>query len=140
MQTQKQRTTAQRARSRAAAARKRPSGTGSRDIVYTAPKPFNRNRFLLRLATAVAIVLALILGMSIFFKVENVYVSGANKYTAWQVKEASGIKEGENLLTISRAKIAGRIRTELPYADNVRVGIKLPNSVAKALFKRLPLC
>jgi len=103
--------------------------TADRDVVYIPPKPFNRNRFLLRLATVVAVVLALTLGMSIFFKVENVYVSGTRKYTAWDVKEASGIQEGENLLTLSRARIAGKIRTELPYADDVRVGIKLPDTV-----------
>lgn len=106
----------------------RPGGRKS-DIIYTPPKPFNRRRFLLHLVTAAAVVLAVILGMSIFFKVENVYVSGVNKYTAWDVKEASGIQNGENLLTLSRAAIAGRIKTNLAYVDDVRVGIKLPDAV-----------
>ena len=44
-------------------------------VVYTPPKPFNKLRFLLSLVTVVAIVLALSLGMSIFFKVENILVS-----------------------------------------------------------------
>ena len=101
----------------------------SADIVYTPPKPFNRNRFLLRLVTVVAVVLAITLGMSIFFKVKNVYVSGMSKYTAWDVREASGIQEGDNLITLNRAKIAGGIKTNLPYADDVRVGIKLPDTV-----------
>lgn len=98
-------------------------------IVYTQPKPFNRNRFLLHLATVVAVVLAVVLGMAIFFKVENVTVSGMDKYTAWEIREASGIQDGENLLTISEPRISGRIRTLLPYVDKVRVGIKLPNTV-----------
>lgn len=99
------------------------------DIVYTQPRPFNRNRFLLRLITVVAVVLALTFGMAIFFKVENVTVSGVEKYTAWEIREASGIQEGENLLTLSDARIGGRIRTALPYVDRVRVGIKLPDTV-----------
>ena len=37
-------------------------------IQYTPAKPFNRTRFLLHLATVVAVVLAVLLGMSIFFK------------------------------------------------------------------------
>jgi len=98
-------------------------------IVYTQPKPFNRNRFLLHLATMVAVVLAVVLGMAIFFKVENVAVSGMEKYTAWEIREASGISDGENLLTISEPRISGRIRTLLPYVDKVRVGIKLPDTV-----------
>ncbi len=115
-------------RSRKSRSGRRP-GRGNADIVYTPPKPFNRRRFLLHLVTVLAVVLAVILGMSIFFKVENVYVSGVNKYTAWDVKEASGIQPGDNLLTLSRAAIAGRIKTNLAYVDDVRVGIKLPNAV-----------
>lgn len=98
-------------------------------IVYTPAKPFNRNRFLLRIATAAAVVLALILGMSIFFRAEKVMVSGANKYTPWEIKEASGIQNNDGLLGISEAKISAKIRTKLPYVGSVRVGIKLPDTV-----------
>lgn len=99
------------------------------EVVYTQPGPFNRNRFLLRLVTAAAVVLALLFGMSIFFKVKNVEVSGANKYTAWDIMEASGIQEGENLLSISEPKISSNITSVLPYVNKVRVGIKLPDTV-----------
>lgn len=99
------------------------------EIVYTPPKNFDRFRFFLRLVTAAAVVLALTLGMAIFFKVEVVTVSGMEKYTAWDVREASGIQDGENLLTLNKAKAGGKIRTELPYVDKVRIGIKLPDTV-----------
>ena len=99
------------------------------DVVYTPPKPFKRGRFLLHLATVAAVVLAIVLGMSIFFKVENVQVSGTKKYSAWEVSEASGIEMGSNLLTISRAQIGGSIISNLPYVDTVRVGINLPDTV-----------
>lgn len=99
------------------------------NVVYTEPKVFNRNRFLLQLVTVVAIVVALLLGLSIFFKAENVVVSGAEKYSAWQIRQASGIQDGENLLTVNAAKVSGRIRTKLPYVKQVRVGIKLPDTV-----------
>lgn len=99
------------------------------EVVYTQPQPFNRTRFLLRLATVVAVVLALIFGMSIFFKVENVMVSGAERYTPWEISQASGIQTGENLLTISKAKASGQILSRLPYVDQVRIGIKLPDTV-----------
>ena len=99
------------------------------DVVYTPPKPFRRGRFLLRLATVVAVVFALLLGMSIFFKVEHVQVTGCSKYIPWDVSEASGIEAGSNLLTISRAQIGGNVISRLPYVDTVRVGIKLPDTV-----------
>lgn len=99
------------------------------DVVYTQPKVFQRSRFLLHLATVAAIVLALTLGMSIFFKVEIVVVGGTTKYTPWDIRQASGIQEGENLLTLNEAMVAGKIKTQLPYVNTVRLGIKLPDTV-----------
>lgn len=99
------------------------------EVVYTPAKPFNRGRVLLHLATVVAVVLALSFGVSIFFKVEFITVSGAEKYDAWTVKEASGIEIGDNLLSFGEAKAAGKIKTALPYVKTVRIGIKLPDTV-----------
>ncbi|MBQ8880566.1 MAG: FtsQ-type POTRA domain-containing protein [Oscillospiraceae bacterium] len=98
-------------------------------VQYTPAKPFNRNRFLLRLATVAAVVLALVVGMSIFFKVGQVTVSGAEKYTEWDIQQASGIRAGDGLLGLSKAQISARICQKLPYVETVRVGIKLPDTV-----------
>lgn len=119
----------------AAAATKRPPRRTaappkpSPDVVYTQPDPFNRARFILYLASVVAVVLALLFGMSIFFKVERVTVAGNNKYTVQDIKDASGLQLGENLLTISHAKLSSSIQSKLPYVDSVRIGIKLPDTV-----------
>lgn len=99
------------------------------DVVYTPAKPFSKGKFLLHLVTVVAVVLALVSGISIFFKVKNISVSGADKYTAWQVREASGIEDGENLLAFSKAKASAKIEAELPYVESVQIGIKLPDTV-----------
>lgn len=99
------------------------------EVVYTPAKPFNRNRLLLQLLTVAAVVVALVLGLSIFFKVKYITVSGAEKYDAWTIREASGIKEGENLLTFGQAKASGKITTSLPYVKDVQIGIKLPDTV-----------
>ncbi|MBR2311442.1 MAG: FtsQ-type POTRA domain-containing protein [Oscillospiraceae bacterium] len=99
------------------------------DVVYTEPGLFNRNRVILRVVTVVAVVLALIFGISIFFKVETVTVAGCQKYSAAEVKEASGIREGDNLLGLNDAHITSSIIGALPYVKRVRVGIKLPNTV-----------
>ncbi len=111
--------------------KKTPVKKKESQIQYTPAKPFNRNRFLLRLATAAAVVLALFAGMSIFFKVDStkIIVAGAEKYTAWDVAEASGVRDGDGLLGLSKAKIGARICKKLPYVDSVRVGIKLPDTV-----------
>lgn len=101
------------------------------DVVYLPPKTFNRNRLILHLATVAAVVLALVLGLSVFFKVDTdkITVSGTQKYTAWDVANASGIKDGENLITFSRGRAAGQIKKALKYVKDVRIGIKLPDTV-----------
>ena len=109
------------------------------DVVYTQPGPFKRDKFILQLLTVVAVVLALVFGMAIFFKVgkvvkdgvniAKVYVSGNEKYTEYDVMQASGIKVGENLLTMRKAEVGGRILEQLPYVTKVRVSIKLPEGV-----------
>ncbi len=116
---------------RRATQRRREQAKPTPEVVYTQPDPFNRKRFLLYLVTVAAVVLALVFGMSIFFKVDadKITVSGMDKYTAWQVREASGIQDGENLLALSDARIGGRIQAALPYVKDVRVGIKLPDTV-----------
>lgn len=101
----------------------------SQPIVYTQPKTFNAHKLMIQLMTVLAVVLALIMGMSIFFKVEVIEVSGANVYTEWAVREASGIEEGDRLLTFSRPRATGKIYAALPYVNHVRFGIKLPNTV-----------
>ena len=98
-------------------------------VIYTEPQIFNRNKLLVQLLSVTAVVAALVIGLSIFFKVESITVAGAESYDEWTVREASGITEGDNLLTFSRAKATARIIAELPYVDNARIGIKLPDTV-----------
>lgn len=98
-------------------------------VVYTQPKVFNRSRLIIQLLSIAAVVLALVLCLSIFFRVEVVTVSGNKAYTAWDIMEASGIKEGDRLLTFSKARACAKIKAEKAYVDTVRIGIKLPNTV-----------
>lgn len=98
-------------------------------VIYTQPQAFNRNRFLIQLVTVTAIVAAMVMGMSVFFKVENVTVTGADVYSSWSVQEASGIKEGDNLLSFGQIRAGALIKANLPYVKTVRFGIKLPGTV-----------
>lgn len=106
-----------------------PKRVPAQEVVYTAPEPMDRRRLILQVATLAAVVLALFMGCSIFFKVENVVVSGNAKYDAWTVREVSGIEKGESLLTLAKAKACGKITKALPYVKIVRIGITLPDTV-----------
>ena len=111
--------------------RKKPEKEAPRplqDVVYMPPKPFMRNRLLLRLATVVAIVVALVLCMAVFFRVEHIQVSGMEQYSAWDISQASGIKQGDSLFSLGLPGAAARVKA-LNYVKDVRIGIKLPNIV-----------
>lgn len=109
----------------------RSRSRAQQDVVYTQAKPFNRKRFLLRLATVAAVVAAVVFCAGLYFGVdkEKVEVSGAEKYSAATVVEASGIKETDSVLFINRAQIGYNIMAALPYVNSVRVGIRLPDTV-----------
>lgn len=111
------------------------------EIVYTPAKPFNRNRLLLQLGITAAVVLAVFLSLTLFFKVGDILVSnhgsggidinvsGNGRYSAETIVEASGIRKGDGLLSLNKAHISGQIITKLPYVKSVRIGIKLPDTV-----------
>lgn len=111
--------------------KRRVSAKPTPDVVYIQPGPFNRDRFVIQILSVVAVVLALLFGMSIFFKVdeEKILISGVQRYTEFDVRKASGIQDGENLLTLREPEISGRIIEALPYVTQVRIRIKLPDTV-----------
>lgn len=99
------------------------------EVVYTPPKPMRRGKFLWKLASMAAVVAAVFLGLSVFFRVDTITVAGADKYSPWMIREASGIATGEPLLSIGEARVASRIRMRLPYVDEIKVDIRFPGTV-----------
>ena len=126
----------QRARRKPAPVKRRKASQPKKEqatpeVVYQPAMHFNRNRLILHIVTIAAVVVVLLLSVSIFFHVdaEKYSVSGCDKYSPEQIWEASGIQDGENLLTIGIPQAAARIMEELPYVASVRIGIKLPDMV-----------
>ena len=109
--------------------RKRAEQLKTPAVIYTQPMSFNSRRLAIQLTTILAVVLALVLGMSVFFKVEKISVIGANVYGEWTIQENAGINIGDNLLTFGRTRAAGKIIANLPYVKSARIGIKLPDTV-----------
>lgn len=80
-------------------------------------------RVLSVLLTAVAVVAAL----TLFFKVDQVVVSGNSRYSAKEIIEVSGVEQGDNLILMDKYHIAEKLYTELPYITEVRINRKLPD-------------
>ena len=98
-------------------------------VTYNQPTPFNPRRLAMQLSLVAALVAAILLGISVFFKVEKVVVYGSSNYEAWTVRDASGIAEGENLMTFGAKAACDKILDELPYVEKVRIGVSLPGTV-----------
>lgn len=98
-------------------------------INETQPKPFIRRKLLVQLLTVAAVVLAVVIGISVFFQVDEVLVSGTSKYSTLTIAEASGVKKGDSLLFFGRGKAARRIISRCPYVGSVRFELKLPGTV-----------
>ena len=114
---------AQQRKAEEAKRKKRP------EVAYTQPVPVNLNQMLMKILIVIAVVVAITLGISVFFKVEKVVVYGNKAYSAWTIQEAGGIETGTNLLSLNNTRACGKIMAALPYVDNVRIGIKLPDTV-----------
>ena len=76
---------------------------------------YRRTGGLTKLLIMLAVVAAIVLGVAIFFRVHTVEVQGNTIYSSEQVVKASGVEEGDNLLMVNRAAVAGRIKAMMPY-------------------------
>lgn len=81
--------------------------------------------FVLSLLAGVLLVLTLMA----FLRVRDVSVVGNSLYSVNEIREAAGVSEGSALLLVNKTAVAGRIKAQLPYIDDVRVGISMPDTV-----------
>ena len=61
------------------------------------------------------ICVAIVVAITLFFKVEAITVSGQDRYTAQQVQDATGIQIGDNLYLLDKNEVADSIIETLPY-------------------------
>lgn len=107
---------------------------------------FRNKNLKYQLLTVIAVVLALLVCLIVFFRVKtvNVFNQGTDPlsaqsedetaehrayYTAEEIEKASGIEHGDNLLTMSKEAVAARIMAELPYVSEVHIQRVLPGTV-----------
>ncbi len=81
------------------------------------------------LLSAVVICAALAFGMTVFFRVSKIEVSGAMRYSEQEIIEAAGVKEGANLVMLNCAAAENRLCDELIYVGKAKITRKLPNRV-----------
>jgi len=95
-------------------------------------RKYRRGRFLplLRALFSLLVCVAVAVAMTIFFKIEEITVSGNARYTAEQVVEATGIQLGQNMFVLNKYEISDQMTRDLPYIDTVQIRRRLPSTLA----------
>lgn len=92
-------------------------------------KKRRRFGFLYKMLVVIAMIVAVAMGATVFFRVEEMVVSGNVRYTAQQVIDASGIVQGDNLFGMNKFDTARRIRRQLPYVEGVNIRRGWPDTL-----------
>ena len=91
----------------------------------------NRGLFgpLFKVLCALAVLAALTFGVTVFFQVETVVVSGNVRYTQEEIVAASGIQIGDNLFRMNKYEIDRNIRQQLPYINEANINRSPPSTI-----------
>ena len=85
--------------------------------------------FLYKMLAVIAVAAAVLVGATVFFRVEEVVVAGGVRYSAQQVIDASGVVQGDNLFGMNKFDTARRIRRLLPYVEGVNIRRGWPDTL-----------
>ncbi len=102
------------------------------------PYRSRRSRFgpLSKLLSAIAVIAAVAVACVVFFRVNHIEVEGNQRYSAQEIIDASGIRMGDNLVTLPRSRIASNILSKLPYVEGVVPRRALPDRVVLVVTER----
>jgi hypothetical protein len=75
------------------------------------------------------IIFLFIFGISVFLKIIDIEVTGASVYTAEEIRVASGIMFGDNLLFMDEKAMERSIRSDKPFVKDVKVTRVPPSTV-----------
>ena len=70
--------------------------------------------FLYKVLSMLVICGAIVAALTLFFRVGTVVVTGQERYTAEEVREASGVAEGDNLILLNKHTVAHQLVEKLP--------------------------
>lgn len=94
--------------------------------------------FILSFLTFCIVIAAIVMSVTVFLKVADIYVSGTTRYEHEKIIEASGIKTGDNMFLLNKFEVAERILDEFPYIEQIKIRRKLPDTFTFEITEREP--
>lgn len=100
-----------------------------------------RGRFgaLYRLLSAILIIAAIVAACIVFFRVDHIEVEGANRYTAQEIIDATGIEMRENLFLINKNQAVIQVKNQLPYVNEISIRRQLPDTLVVTITESTPV-
>ena len=98
-----------------------------------------RSGVLYKMLSVLLILVAIIAGCIVFFRVERISVTGSTTYTQQQIIDVSGVEMGDNLFLISKIPTGRKILNALPYIKAVNLRRELPNGLAITVTECVPV-
>ena len=95
-------------------------------------KPYVRKfrKFLLAAATIIVLLaICIVLSLTVFFKIDEIIVTGETRYDKSKIISASLINKGDNLLLCNTSDGTENIIRKFPYIENVEIKKQLFNKI-----------
>ena len=84
---------------------------------------------LYKMLSVIVICMAIVIALTLFFRVDSVVVSGQQRYTEEEIRTASGVHPGDNMYLLNKHEVARNILRELPYISTIRINRRLPDTL-----------
>ena len=89
-----------------------------------------RSGFLYKLLSVLAMCVCLITALTLFFRVDTIVVTGGQRYTEQELRDATGVRTGANLLLLNKGRVAANMTGKLPYLKEISgISKKLPDTL-----------
>lgn len=85
------------------------------------------------------IIIIVIFGISVFFRISDIEVKGAEKYTPEQILTISGIVKGDNLIFLDTKEVSENISSKLPYLNEIVIDKIVPDKVVIKVTESQPI-
>ena len=87
--------------------------------------------FLYKLLSVLLICGCLVAAITLFFRVDTVVITGEKRYTEAEIRQASGVEDGDNLFLLNKYQVIRNIAEALPYIEieNTHIQRKLPDTL-----------
>lgn len=85
--------------------------------------------FLYKLLSVLVICVCLVAALTLFFRVDSIVITGQTRYTEEEIREASGIQAGDNLILLNKYDARQRILDALPYIESIGIHRRPPDTL-----------